>query len=241
MNVGRNAVLAAGWPEEVVGRDAGPAVRLVAAGGPLRGRRGDLRAVRHRGGRRRRVDDPGADARAPSARAPGQPFGPRMLGRYDERRWSRRASAPRSSPSAGGCPATQLDEIAVRSHAARPRRPDVGRVRRRARAGRRTVVADEGIRRGHHARDAGRAAPAFRADGVVTAGNSSQISDGAAALLVTTSEVAARHGWTPAGPAARVRHRRRRPGDHAHRADPGDRAGARPGRALASTTSTPSR
>ena len=32
---------------------------------------------------------------------------------------------------------------------------------------------------------------------MVTAGNSSQISDGAAALLVTTSEVAARHGWRP--------------------------------------------
>ena len=37
----------------------------------------------------------------------------------------------------------------------------------------------------------------FRADGVVTAGNSSQISDGAAALLVMTSEVASRHGWRP--------------------------------------------
>ena len=37
----------------------------------------------------------------------------------------------------------------------------------------------------------------FREDGVVTAGNSSQISDGAAALLVTTSEIAARHGWRP--------------------------------------------
>jgi acetyl-CoA acyltransferase len=32
---------------------------------------------------------------------------------------------------------------------------------------------------------------------VVTAGNSSQISDGAAALLVTTTEVALRHGWRP--------------------------------------------
>ena len=32
---------------------------------------------------------------------------------------------------------------------------------------------------------------------MVTAGNSSQISDGAAALLITTSEVAARHGWRP--------------------------------------------
>jgi acetyl-CoA acyltransferase len=37
----------------------------------------------------------------------------------------------------------------------------------------------------------------FRADGVVTAGNASQISDGAAALLVTSSERAGELGWTP--------------------------------------------
>ena len=39
VNVGRNAALAAGWPEDVVGRDGRPAVRLVAAGGALRGGR----------------------------------------------------------------------------------------------------------------------------------------------------------------------------------------------------------
>jgi acetyl-CoA acyltransferase len=38
---------------------------------------------------------------------------------------------------------------------------------------------------------------AFSDDGIVTAGNSSQISDGAAALLITTSEIAARHGLRP--------------------------------------------
>ncbi|MDI5939933.1 thiolase family protein, partial [Micromonospora sp. DH15] len=37
----------------------------------------------------------------------------------------------------------------------------------------------------------------FRADGVVTAGSASQISDGAAALAVTTSEWASRHGLRP--------------------------------------------
>jgi acetyl-CoA acyltransferase len=39
--------------------------------------------------------------------------------------------------------------------------------------------------------------PAFKEDGVIHAGNSSQISDGAAALLITTSEIASRHGWQP--------------------------------------------
>ncbi|HEX4356471.1 MAG TPA: thiolase family protein, partial [Pseudonocardia sp.] len=39
--------------------------------------------------------------------------------------------------------------------------------------------------------------PAFREHGVITAGNSSQISDGAGALLITTSATAAAHGMTP--------------------------------------------
>lgn len=38
---------------------------------------------------------------------------------------------------------------------------------------------------------------AFDADGVIHAGNSSQISDGAGATLVTTSEYARAHGWKP--------------------------------------------
>ena len=62
VNVGRNAVLAAGWPESVPGvtldRQCGSsqqALHFAAAGR-------DRRAVRRRGGRRRRVDVPGADA-----------------------------------------------------------------------------------------------------------------------------------------------------------------------------------
>ncbi len=39
--------------------------------------------------------------------------------------------------------------------------------------------------------------PAFKAGGTVTAGNSSPLNDGAAALLVCSSESAQRHGWTP--------------------------------------------
>ena len=59
------------------------------------------------------------------------------------------------------------------------------------------VAADEGIRRGTSVETLAGLRTVFREDGVVTAGNSSQISDGAAALLITTSEVAARHGWRP--------------------------------------------
>jgi acetyl-CoA acyltransferase len=59
------------------------------------------------------------------------------------------------------------------------------------------VRADEGIRRDTTLAKLGSLSTPFKADGVVTAGSASQISDGAAALAVTTSEYAARHGLTP--------------------------------------------
>ena len=53
------------------------------------------------------------------------------------------------------------------------------------------------IRRGGTVEGLAKLKPAFRPDGVIHAGNSSQISDGAAALLMTTSEKAAELGLTP--------------------------------------------
>ena len=46
------------------------------------------------------------------------------------------------------------------------------------------MTADEGIREGTTAESLGALKPAFKEDGIVTAGNSSQISDGASAVLV---------------------------------------------------------
>ena len=54
------------------------------------------------------------------------------------------------------------------------------------------VTDDEGIRRGTTVEKLAGLKPAFQDDGVIHAGNSSQISDGAAALLVTTAENARR-------------------------------------------------
>jgi acetyl-CoA acyltransferase len=59
------------------------------------------------------------------------------------------------------------------------------------------VSTDQGIRPGTTLEGLAALKPAFVEDGVVTAGNSSQISDGAAALLVTTSAYAARLGLPP--------------------------------------------
>ena len=61
----------------------------------------------------------------------------------------------------------------------------------------RPMTADEGIRADTTLERLAALKPAFRADGIVTAGNSSPISDGAAAVLVTSEEAAARLGLTP--------------------------------------------
>jgi Thiolase, N-terminal domain len=57
-----------------------------------------------------------------------------------------------------------------------------------------TVTRDQGIRTGTSGERMAALRPAFKEDGVITAGNSSQISDGAAALMVMTSRKAANSG-----------------------------------------------
>ena len=59
------------------------------------------------------------------------------------------------------------------------------------------VVQDGCIRPGTHAEALAALRPAFREDGVVTAGTSSPLTDGAVAVLVTTEAYAARHGLAP--------------------------------------------
>jgi acetyl-CoA acyltransferase len=61
-----------------------------------------------------------------------------------------------------------------------------------------TVVSmDEGIRPGGTVEKLATLKTPFKEDGVISAGNASQISDGSAALLVTTSEKARELGLTP--------------------------------------------
>jgi len=59
------------------------------------------------------------------------------------------------------------------------------------------VEDDEGVRPGTTVESLGALKPAFAKDGTITAGNASQISDGAAALIVTSREKAADLGLTP--------------------------------------------
>lgn len=59
------------------------------------------------------------------------------------------------------------------------------------------VERDEGIRPETTLASLGKLAPAFKPDGTITAGNASQISDGAAAVVVMSAERAARLGLEP--------------------------------------------
>ncbi|MFI5877292.1 acetyl-CoA C-acyltransferase [Streptomyces sp. NPDC051445] len=65
------------------------------------------------------------------------------------------------------------------------------------RGGETVVDADEGVRPGSSAESLGRLRPAFSGSGTITAGNSSQLSDGAAAVVVMSAERARREGLTP--------------------------------------------
>ena len=60
-----------------------------------------------------------------------------------------------------------------------------------------TFAVDEGPRRETSAEALAKLRPAFRADGTVTAGNSSQTSDGASAVIVTSAAHAREAGLTP--------------------------------------------
>src|SRR6201995_580972 len=96
---------------------------------------------------------------------------------------------------------TQLDEYSLASHEKAAAAQDDGRLDEQSvsattPAGTQ-VSKDEGIRRGGTQESMAGLKPAFRPDGVITAGNSSQISDGSAALLITTSAKAAELGLTP--------------------------------------------
>ncbi len=99
-----------------------------------------------------------------------------------------------------GLSRTQLDEYSVESHERAAAAQDDGLfieeiVPVSTEVG--EVTADEGVRRGSTVEKLATLKAPFIEDGTITAGNASQISDGAAAVLITTSERAAALGMTP--------------------------------------------
>src|SRR5688572_10038564 len=97
----------------------------------------------------------------------------------------------------------EQDAFALRSHQRAVAAIDAGRFRDEIvplplhGAEPRTLEIDEGPRRDTSAEALGKLKPAFHATGTVTAGNSSQTSDGAAAVLVTSAAMARERGLQP--------------------------------------------
>lgn len=97
-------------------------------------------------------------------------------------------------------PRSELDELAVRSHANAHRATEEGRFEREiapVAVNGDTYATDQGIRPDTSMEALSELKPAFKEDGKVTAGNSSQISDGAAAVLLMTREKADELGLKP--------------------------------------------
>jgi acetyl-CoA acyltransferase len=199
-DIARNAVLAAGWPLSVPGvtvdRQCGSSQQSVhfAAAGLVSGQYDVVVA----GGVESMSRVPmgssmGTGGANPSGSGlttvfkgvpPNQGIGAEMIAE----RW--------------GLSRTQLDEFSLASHEKAAAAIDEGRF-----AGQITPVklddgtvmdTDEGVRRGSTLESLAQLKPAFKKpDGVIHAGNSSQISDGAAALLMTTSDKARELGLAP--------------------------------------------
>src|SRR3712207_6465496 len=97
-------------------------------------------------------------------------------------------------------PRSELDELGVRSHKLAAQATEEGRFERETvpfQVNGDTYVTDQGIRPDSSTETLANLKPAFKEDGKITAGNSSQISDGAAAVLLMTREKADQLGLKP--------------------------------------------
>jgi acetyl-CoA acyltransferase len=195
-NVARYAVLAAGWPETV------PGVTINRACGSSQ------QALEHAAhaviaGQAEMVVAGGVESmsRVPlnAAKQTGLPYGTRARARYGGMEFNQGLSAELIAER-WGMSRRELDEFSVTSHEKAAAAIDSGAFEEQilpiATDGG-TFSADEGVRRGSTVEKLGGLPPAFKPDGVLHAGNSSQISDGAAALLVTTPQRAEALGLAP--------------------------------------------
>lgn len=188
-NIGRFATLAAGWPESV------PAVTINRACGSSQ-QALEFAASTVMSGRADIVVAGGVEAmsRVPlgAAREFGFPYGQTVLDRYGVEGLDQGSGAELIATQ-WGLTREQLDAFSAQSH-----RRTAAAIDRGAFAGQiasvpladRIFDTDEGLRRTTTVDVLSALAPSFRPDGVIHAGNSSQISDGASALLITTPEKA---------------------------------------------------
>jgi acetyl-CoA acetyltransferase family protein len=201
VNIARNAVLAAGWPESVPGttvdRQCGSSQQAAhfAAQGVIAGAYDVVVAAGVEVMTRVPMGASIVDGKY------GAPFGPKMVARY--------ANAGGLVPQGisaeliaekWALSREELDAFGLRSQQFAARARDEGRFESQilpvVDAEGVLMTTDEGIRESTLEKLAS-LKPSFKEDGTVTAGNSSQITDGAAALLIMSEEKAAALGLTP--------------------------------------------
>src|SRR5262249_133491 len=201
-NVARNAVLAAGFPESVPGttvdRQCGSSQQAIhfAAQGVLAGSYDIAIACGVESMTR-------VPMGASATNGPGKPFGPAMMRRYHNVHFNQGISAEMLAERyqlSREC----LDQYSLESHRRAAKATDQGWFCReilptQAETGQGTasVSRDEGIRPDTTLEKMATLKTVFKADGVVTAANSSQITDGASAVLIMQRSKAEKLGFRP--------------------------------------------
>jgi acetyl-CoA acyltransferase len=207
LNIGRNAVLAAGWPESVpattIDRQCGSSQQAVhfAAQGVMAGAYDIAIAA----GVESMTHTPMGSS---VVRDFGFPFGPRMMARYAEKGGLKgQGIGAEMIADQWDISRQELDAFSVQSHQRAARATEEGRfeneivpVAIKDEEGKETgdlLTSDEGIRPDSTVEALANLKPAFKEDGKVTAGNSSQITDGSSAVLIMSEEKANALGLRP--------------------------------------------
>jgi acetyl-CoA acyltransferase len=203
VNVARNAALAAGFPESVPGttvdRQCGSSQQAIhfAAQGVIAGSYDVVIACGVESMTR-------VPMGASAANGPGRPFGPAMMRRYNNVQFNQGISAEMLAER-WKLDRASLDRYSLESHGRAARATEQGWFCReilptpvtREDGTTAQVSRDEGIRPDTTLEKMATLKTVFKADGVVTAANSSQITDGAAAVLIMERSVAERLGYKP--------------------------------------------
>jgi len=209
INIARNAALGAGFPESVVGtsvdRQCGSSQQALhfAAQGVMAGAYDVVIAAG--------VESMSRVPMGTSAAIGGTPFGPRMIERYMKENLYGVGGIVNQGISAEiiserwKLSRQALDEFSVGSHQKAANAARSGWFKNEiipvqiahSDGSKETIATDEGVRPESSLEKLGALKPAFKPDGVITAGNSSQITDGAAAVLVMSKERAKALGLRP--------------------------------------------
>ncbi|MDF2827766.1 MAG: acetyl-CoA acetyltransferase [Mycobacterium sp.] len=200
LDIARTAVLAAGWPESVPGvtvdRQCGSSQQSVhfAAAGVVAGHYDVVVA----GG----VESMSRTPMGSSLANGGHPYPEAFRSRYSQT--PNQGTGAEMIAEQWGFDRTALDQFSLSSHEKAAAAQDAGAfddqivgIKVTGEDGESVVLKDEGIRRGGTIEKMATIKPAFKEDGVIHAGNASQISDGSAALLFMSAEKAKSLGLKP--------------------------------------------